>query len=127
MSNTRGRLVDDEYSQFLVDQVAVMVKKEDVFYACTDYLGELPESKGDSVDESWRQKVAEWMFKVIDYYVSDIRFVDSSMKGYDSHLVFLPRNSGSGLGPRHRKFQHGISRSNVYTFSTAPSTGQGEL
>lgn len=78
MSNTRGKVVDDEYSQFLVDQVAVMVKKEDAFYACADYFGELPETKGDSVDEGWRQKVAEWMFKVIDYYVSDIVFVDSS-------------------------------------------------
>lgn len=72
MSNTCGRRVDDEYSQVLVDQVAVMVKNEEAFYACADYLGELPDPKGDSIDEGWRQKAAEWMFKVIDYYVRDI-------------------------------------------------------
>ncbi len=48
-----------------------MVKNEEAFYACADYLGELPEPKGDSIDEGWRQKAAEWMFKVIDYYVRD--------------------------------------------------------
>lgn len=63
-------MIDDEFSRFLEDQVAVMAKKEDVFYSGTDYLGELPVSHGDSIDEAWRQKAAEWMFKVIDYYVS---------------------------------------------------------
>lgn len=75
MSNTHGGQIDDEYSQFLVDQIAVMVKKEVDFYSRADYLGELIESKGDSIDECWRQKVAEWMFKVIDYYVSNKVFV----------------------------------------------------
>lgn len=61
--------VGDEYSQMLVDQVAVMVTKEDAFYSCVDYLGELPESN-NLMDEGWRQKSAEFMFKVIDFYVS---------------------------------------------------------
>jgi hypothetical protein len=78
MSIARGRPVDNEYSQFLVDQVAVMVKKEEEFYSRADYLGDLPEPRGDSIDEGWRQKAVEWMFKVIDYYVSFIVFVAKS-------------------------------------------------
>lgn len=76
MSIPCGRpFADDEYSQPFADQVAVMLKKADDFYRRLDYLGELPTSKEDSIDDVWRQKVAEWMFKVIDYYVSDPCFV----------------------------------------------------
>ena len=65
-----GSWVGDEHSQLLVDQIAVMVEKEDAFYSCIDYLEELPVSR-DLIDEGWRQKAAEWMFKVIDFYVSE--------------------------------------------------------
>ena len=61
----------DEHSQLLADQIAVMVEKENVFYSCVDYLSELPKSN-NFIDEGWRQKAAEWMFKVIDFYVSTI-------------------------------------------------------
>ncbi len=60
----------DEYSKFLVDQINVMVEKEEVFYSCVDYLEEYPASY-DLIDEGWRQKVAEWMFEVIDIYVRE--------------------------------------------------------
>ena len=63
--------VGDEYSSQLVEQIAVMVEKEETFYSCADYLGELPESNNDLIDEGWRQKAAEWMFKVIDFYVRE--------------------------------------------------------
>jgi hypothetical protein len=36
--------VGNDYSQLLVDQIAVMLGKEDAFYSHHDYLGELPES-----------------------------------------------------------------------------------
>ena len=63
--------VGDEYSSQLVEQIVVMVEKEETFYSCVDYLGELPESNNDLINESWRQKAAEWMFKVIDFYVRE--------------------------------------------------------
>lgn len=61
--------VGNEYSQLLVDQVAALVEKEESFYSCVDYLEEIPLSS-DLIDEEWRQRAAEWMFKVIDFYVS---------------------------------------------------------
>ena len=63
--------VGDEYSSQLVEQIVVMVEKEETFYSCVDYLGELPESNNDLINEGWRQKAAEWMFKVIDFYVRE--------------------------------------------------------
>ena len=62
--------VGDGYSQLLVDQIVVMLEKENGFYSCVDYLEGLPASS-DLIDEGWRQKAAEWMFKVIDFYVSE--------------------------------------------------------
>lgn len=62
--------VGNEYSQLLIEQVAVLVEKEEAFYSCVDYLEEIPLSS-DLIDEEWRQRAAEWMFKVIDFYVSD--------------------------------------------------------
>jgi len=69
MSNgASNKWVGDEYSQLLVEQIAVMVSKEKT---CTDYLSGFPKMNTDYlIDEVWRQKAAEWMFKVIDFYVS---------------------------------------------------------
>ncbi len=61
----------DAFSELLVDQIAAMLEKEDSFYSCVDYLGELPDTNKDVIDEYWRQTAAEWMFKVIDFYDLD--------------------------------------------------------
>ncbi|KAL7542849.1 hypothetical protein ACHAXR_012147 [Thalassiosira sp. AJA248-18] len=74
--------VGDGYSQLLIDQIAVMVEKENDFYSCVDYLGELPLSS-DLIDEGWRQKSAEWMFKVIDFYDLDRDIVNAGMAYLD--------------------------------------------
>ena len=63
--------VGNNYSSLLLDQIAVMVKKENAFFSCVDYIGELPELDNDSIDAEWRQKAAEWMFRVIDFYDLD--------------------------------------------------------
>ena len=70
MSNgASNKWIGDEYSQLLVEQIAVMVSKEEK--TCTDYLSGLPKMNTDHlIDAVWRQKAAEWMFKVIDFYVS---------------------------------------------------------
>ena len=69
MSNgASNKWVGAEYSQLLVEQIAVMVSKEKT---CTDYLSGLLKTNIDYlIDEVWRQQAAEWMFKVIDFYVS---------------------------------------------------------
>lgn len=60
----------DEYSEHLVGQIAVLVEKENAFYSCADYLQDVSMSS-DLIDEGWRQRSAEWMFKVIDFYDLD--------------------------------------------------------
>ena len=73
-ASTSNTWVGGEYSQLLIDQIEAMVEKEDAFYSCADYMKELPASNeiGQAlIDEGWRQKAAEWMFKVIDHYVSE--------------------------------------------------------
>ena len=55
--------VGEEFTSHLVEQIAVMVQKENASYLCVDYLGELPKSNGYLIDEGWRQRAAEWMFK----------------------------------------------------------------
>lgn len=68
----------DEYSSILLEQIATMVKKEDAFYSCVDYIGELPQLDNDSIDGEWRQMAAEWMFRVIDFYDLDREIVSQS-------------------------------------------------
>ena len=68
----------DDYSCILLEQIATMVKKEDAFYSCVDYIGELPQLDNDSIDGEWRQMAAEWMFRVIDFYDLDREIVSQS-------------------------------------------------
>lgn len=62
----------DKFTSLLVDQVVLMLKKEDSFWNCIDYLAEnhicSTADSPDMIDEQWRQRSAEWMFKVVDYY-----------------------------------------------------------
>lgn len=59
--------VGEKFSPLLVEQIAVMLEKEEKNYACLDYIS-VPSSSTDLIDEKWRQKAAEWMFKVVDFY-----------------------------------------------------------
>mmetsp|Transcript_18328 Transcript_18328/g.39584 ORF Transcript_18328/g.39584 Transcript_18328/m.39584 type:complete len:305 (-) Transcript_18328:125-1039(-) len=59
--------VGEKFSPLLVEQIAVMLEKEETNYACLDYIS-VPSSSTDLIDEKWRQKAAEWMFKVVDFY-----------------------------------------------------------
>ncbi len=70
--------VGDDYSKMLLDQIAVMVEKENLFFSCVDYIGEMPMSDDNLIDEEWRQKAAEWMFRVIDFYDLDRDIVSKS-------------------------------------------------
>ena len=70
--------VGDDYSKMLLDQIAVMVEKEGTFFSCVDYIGEMPMSDDNLIDEEWRQKAAEWMFRVIDFYELDRDIVSKS-------------------------------------------------
>jgi hypothetical protein len=43
--------VGDNYLQLLIDQITVMLGKEDAFYSHLDYLGELPESVNEFINK----------------------------------------------------------------------------
>ena len=49
------------------DIIAVMRTKEGTVYGCCDYLALRNGAERDMVDESWRQRMCEWMYGVVDH------------------------------------------------------------
>lgn len=49
------------------DVLAAMGMIEAGCYKCDDYLALRPELELEGVDESWRQRMAEWMYGVVDH------------------------------------------------------------
>ena len=55
--------IGEEYSVLLMEKLNVMLKRDSI--NCNDYLKTASSSQQfDTIDEIWRQKTAEWMFKV---------------------------------------------------------------
>ena len=78
--------VGDDFTPLLAEQIAVMLRKEESNYSCLDYLqfaGRLVLPSKDLIDEQWRQKSAEWMFKVVDFYDLDRDIVNIGMTYLD--------------------------------------------
>jgi hypothetical protein len=77
---TSGTTIDvpwtnDDQSRLLVDQIAAMVARADVFFTYTNYLGAVPQSNAALIDEGWRKNAALWMISVVDYYDLDRNIV----------------------------------------------------
>ena len=75
----------DRYSPQLVEQICTMLEKETSRYCCKDYLT-IPDGSVTArtpIDERWRQKTAEWMFKVVDYYDLERDIVNVGMTYLD--------------------------------------------
>jgi hypothetical protein len=66
---------NDDQSRLLVDQIAAMVARADVFFTYTNYLGAVPQSNAALIDEGWRKNAALWMISVVDYYDLDRNIV----------------------------------------------------
>ena len=66
---------NDDQSRLLVDQIAAMVARADVFFTYTNYLGAVPQSNAALIDEEWRKNAALWMISVVDYYNLDRNIV----------------------------------------------------
>lgn len=81
MNAYRTSWIGEEYSPLLIDKINVMLKREASSLNCHDYLDHL-----DTVDEQWRQKTAEWMFKVIDFYDLERDIVNAAMTYLDRML-----------------------------------------
>ena len=77
----------EDYSEFLIEKVQLMLKKEDSSIDCLDYLNKSSYSYHmDKIDVNWRQKVAEWMFNVIDFYDLERDIVSVAMTYIDRML-----------------------------------------
>ena len=77
-------------------------------------------------NEHRRQKMAEWMFKVIDFYVSEgAIFPKIRLCPIPSHPSAPTR--GLGLGQRYRQHGYGLFRSNVYDVVIASYMEQATL
>jgi len=77
---------NDDQSRQLVDQIAAMVARADVFFTYTDYLGAVPQSNAASIDEGWRRDVASWMISVVDYYNLDRNIVSTKCFHQQTHF-----------------------------------------
>ena len=83
----------EEFSSLLVDQIFIMLKKESAHYTCVDYLEEnefcsvLREQ--DAIDQNWRQRSAEWMFKVKVNSILHIHLFNTANLVTQEILVFI--------------------------------------
>lgn len=85
--NVKNTWIGEEYSPLLIDKINVMLEKEESSPNCHDYLNTPAHSPHlDTIDERWRQKTAEWMFKVIDFYDLERDIVNTAMTYFDRML-----------------------------------------
>ena len=85
--------IGEEYSPLLMEKINVMLKREGSSIPC-DYLNTsrlgLSHNHNphlDTFDMEFRQKIAEWMFKVIDFYDLDRDIVNTAMNYLDRYLA----------------------------------------
>jgi hypothetical protein len=64
-SNNRSKLDLDLIHEHVVEILAVMRKEESTTYCRADYLKSL--ELGHVLDSSWRQRIIEWMYGVVDH------------------------------------------------------------
>jgi len=75
-----------EIDQIIVDHIAVMLKQESAQYApCFDYLSVNRDSQtnNEHVNESWRRKICEWSFEVVDHFGFDREVVSIALNYLD--------------------------------------------
>ena len=85
-SNVPLSSVDENCSPLLVEQICIMLEQEVNRYSINDYLTitlGTQITNHHPIDEPWRQKSAEWMFKVVDYYDLDRDIVNIGMTYLD--------------------------------------------
>lgn len=84
--------IGEVYSPLLIDKINVMLKREESSVPCIDdYLNKLrlgsPNPHLDTFDEQFRQRTAEWMFKVVDFYDLDRDITSTAMNYLDRYLT----------------------------------------
>ena len=86
--------IGEEYSLLLIEKINVMLQREESSLNCHDYLNAASCShQFDAIDEIWRQKTAEWMFKVRErkrewtYCILQLQFSSTINHSHDPTLT----------------------------------------
>lgn len=82
--------------QVIVDHVATMLKQESARYSpCFDYLSVNRESQSanEHVSESWRRKICEWSFEVVDHFGFDREVVSIALNYLDRAIAHTTKTT----------------------------------
>ena len=95
-----------ETYQFIVDHIDVMLAQECSHYApCFDYLAANRTSQvtNEHVNESWRRKICEWSFEVVDHFGFDREVVSIALNFLDRVIAHTTETTNASV-PR-KEFQ----------------------
>jgi hypothetical protein len=88
----------------------LLVKERDLYPLCKDYLASTNADHGfinekvDLVSESWRRKLCEWSFEVVDHFNFDREVVSFALDYLDRFVAFKTFEDFQGPMPK-REFQ----------------------
>ena len=83
----------EENNDMNVDRIAVMLEQEQTHYSpCYDYTSAL-KNNTDGINENWRQKIAEWVFKVVDLLKFDREVVSITLNYLDRVIAHATETS----------------------------------
>ena len=89
---TNNTWIGEEYSLLLIEKLNVMLKREETSFSCHDYLNTASCSNPLDIDELWRQKTAEWMFKGERDFLVLITSCLTHVPPSSSHFTFVASN-----------------------------------
>jgi hypothetical protein len=86
-----------------IDQLRAMLFREQAHYkACTDYLNGVA-LDSDRVTESWRRRLCEWIFEVVDHFGFDREVVSIALSYLDRTVSLTAESSNKPIS--RREFQ----------------------
>jgi hypothetical protein len=87
-----------------VDHLRVLLRQEsEVYSPCKDYLTTILNSSGDPserVSESWRRKLCEWCYEVVDHFAFDREAVSIALNYLDRAVALKTESSADGTTKR---------------------------
>jgi hypothetical protein len=87
----------EESNDMNVDRIAVMLEQEQTHYSpCYDYTSAL-KNNIDGINENWRQKIAEWVFKVVDLLKYDREVVSITLNYLDRVIAHATETSKTSV------------------------------
>jgi len=93
-----------ESDQIEADRLAVMLAQENTHYApFYDYISSYNdyENNNEYVNESWRRKICEWAYEVVDFFTLDREVVSIAMNFLDRAISSKARKTNSCVPRKH--------------------------